>query len=274
MGHDYVYKYVDKNTNEILYIGKTTGLQKRIKQHSHEYYFSNCKNDIEIYWCKCKNAAHMNLLEAYLIDKYQPKLNKALKCGDSLDINMPEPDWLLFEEKSNKKKGKSRTKPLNKKYSNMQNLSYYKGRFERIRVLNAYLKAIPCFYRRFKNTTRDSNFIVISNVYEEEKIKGEWSKYYFSYSWNNNKCKDSQRCSLSGYYLDEMNNTLILIINKNLYKSQLYYKTKFILRKIRKRYIKEINTIIRELSDNYNGFLIHKNDLLEWEQYFDLIKST
>lgn len=96
MGECAVYKYVCDG--EIIYVGKTdSNLFQRIYAHKSEDKFLPFIDKCEIYYSNCKNPAHTAILETYLIDKYKPKLNKAMKYDDDLGITIKEPEWLEYD---------------------------------------------------------------------------------------------------------------------------------------------------------------------------------
>ena len=89
MGY-YIYKYVCNDVIE--YIGKTTDLDRRIKQHQTDK-LKNFKG--QIYYFECQNKTAMNSWEYCLINKYHPRYNIALKNQDT-NINIDEPKWRLY----------------------------------------------------------------------------------------------------------------------------------------------------------------------------------
>lgn len=90
----YVYKYLDENDN-IVYIGKTTKLQQRIKAHRYDKlspYRGNC------YFHICKSKTDMDNLERYLINQYKPKLNIMLINPVYVKKVSYTPEWRLCTE--------------------------------------------------------------------------------------------------------------------------------------------------------------------------------
>lgn len=86
----YIYKYVDNE--EIIYIGQTNNLNKRINQHT--------KDKLEgfngkIYYFECPNKTAMDSWEYCLINKYHPAYNVALN-DDNTNINIEEPQWIPY----------------------------------------------------------------------------------------------------------------------------------------------------------------------------------
>ena len=99
MKNYYVYKYVVDN--EIIYIGLTDNLQRRIKEHASgvglESKFLPYLENALIYYHKCGNETEMRALESLLINHYKPTLNV-------IDVNPGEStittnvDWQLYCE--------------------------------------------------------------------------------------------------------------------------------------------------------------------------------
>lgn len=68
---EFVYRLLDNG--KIVYVGQSTNVTKRIKQHKKNKDF----NEVEI--CLCTSKMHMDQLEAYEIHKNLPKYNKEAK---------------------------------------------------------------------------------------------------------------------------------------------------------------------------------------------------
>lgn len=92
MNKYYVYKYIVNN--EIVYIGKSTDLKNRIKQHKSDK-LKNLKANI--YYFECPNNTAMDSWEYNLINKYHPKFNIALNDKE-VKINVDEPEWILYND--------------------------------------------------------------------------------------------------------------------------------------------------------------------------------
>ena len=90
MGY-YIYKYV--KDNKILYIGQTTDLSRRIKDHEKDKLAGFTG---KIYYFECPNKTAMDSWEYCLINKYHPIDNIALK-DKNININIEEPKWNLYE---------------------------------------------------------------------------------------------------------------------------------------------------------------------------------
>lgn len=97
MGY-YIYKYVQNN--KIIYIGQTTDLERRIKEHTKDK-LKGFKG--QIYYFECSNKTSMDSWEYMLINKYHPQYNSALNNSKE-KINIKEPEWTLFLIKSDEKK--------------------------------------------------------------------------------------------------------------------------------------------------------------------------
>lgn len=93
----YIYKYV--NNNDIIeYIGQTTDLDRRIKDHTKD----KLKNfHGQIYYFECQNKTAMDSWEYFLIQKYHPKYNVVFN-NTQMTINIDEPEWKLYMETTTK----------------------------------------------------------------------------------------------------------------------------------------------------------------------------
>lgn len=69
-GLGYIYRYL--LNGETVYVGQTKDLDKRIQAHSQEIRFFGL-TDIQFKGCRLE---HLNNVEAYFIDKYNPVLNR------------------------------------------------------------------------------------------------------------------------------------------------------------------------------------------------------
>lgn len=89
----YIYKYVNDN-NIIEYIGQTTDLERRIKDHTKD----KLKNfHGQIYYFECQNKTAMDSWEYFLIQKYHPQYNVVFNDTQMI-INIDEPEWELYME--------------------------------------------------------------------------------------------------------------------------------------------------------------------------------
>ena len=99
MKHYYVYKYVVNS--EIIYIGLTDNLQRRIKEHASgvglESKFLPYLDIADIYYHECGNETEMKALESLLINHYKPILNVVdVEPGESTaNINVT---WEKYDE--------------------------------------------------------------------------------------------------------------------------------------------------------------------------------
>lgn len=70
----YVYRYTDKKTNQVVYIGKTNcSLKARVNAHKREEAFS--PYDCEIDFVKLSNEVETDSIEKFLINYYKPCIN-------------------------------------------------------------------------------------------------------------------------------------------------------------------------------------------------------
>ncbi len=88
----YIYKYVENN--EIVYIGQTISLYRRINEHKQNsdklYNFQG-----EIYYFECNNKTEMDSYEYFLINKYHPKYNTQYN-NKELSLDIKEPTWIKY----------------------------------------------------------------------------------------------------------------------------------------------------------------------------------
>lgn len=90
-----VYKYV--YDNEIIYVGKSDhSILGRIKGHSTESKFKPFLKKCQIYYAWLPNPAFTTIFETFLINKYKPRLNVAMKYDTILPFDICEPVWHLF----------------------------------------------------------------------------------------------------------------------------------------------------------------------------------
>lgn len=100
-----IYFFFDVNQN-LLYIGKTTNLKKRISQHLSEKLrvSEKWRNEIDLKNIKvysCKTLTDLEVYETYFINKYKPLYNLDKVFGDTLSFEPPllEPTIYSFELK-------------------------------------------------------------------------------------------------------------------------------------------------------------------------------
>jgi excinuclease UvrABC nuclease subunit len=67
-----IYFVLEKDT--VVYIGQTVNLRQRISGH-HRLPEWKVRDDIQIRWLPCNNAATLPQLEKHLIDMVQPEMN-------------------------------------------------------------------------------------------------------------------------------------------------------------------------------------------------------
>ena len=96
----YIYKFLS-SSNEILYVGRTTNIEKRIKSHINNGHLPDtCYNNIDkIQYAILKNFTDMSLYEIYYINKYFPKYNTKDKDVNNKDftIELKEVIWIDFD---------------------------------------------------------------------------------------------------------------------------------------------------------------------------------
>lgn len=104
----YVYKFLGES-DELLYIGKTKDIKRRINEHMTNGHLSQeqYKKVVSIYYVELASMNDAGLLERYMIAKCKPEFNKEFANeGDcEIKINIPEDsEWILFETRDTFKK--------------------------------------------------------------------------------------------------------------------------------------------------------------------------
>ncbi len=100
----YVYRFLDRNNN-IIYVGKTTNIDKRISSHlvnarQINYKYIHYDNIYKIEYAIVPSEYHMNIYEIHYICKYKPIYNKQYKVNNVDLFDLPELDWKLYILKS------------------------------------------------------------------------------------------------------------------------------------------------------------------------------
>ncbi|MHC5768088.1 MAG: GIY-YIG nuclease family protein [Nostoc sp.] len=83
--------FLIKQENEIVYVGQTNNLYKRIKSHEKIKQLKNI--DIIISWVEVKDLCEAYDLERFFIDKFEPRLNKDVSNLNSL---RPTSEYLCY----------------------------------------------------------------------------------------------------------------------------------------------------------------------------------
>lgn len=100
----YVYRFLDRNNN-IIYVGKTTNIDKRISSHlvnarQINYKYIHYDDVYKIEYTEVPSEYHMNIYEIHYICKYKPIYNKQYKVNNVDLFDLPELDWKLYILKS------------------------------------------------------------------------------------------------------------------------------------------------------------------------------
>ena len=98
-GDEYcVYRYVEKETGKIIYIGKTdSSLKARVCAHRYEKPFQEA-NDFYIEYITLSNRVETDSIEKFLINKYKPILNTKDKIfGLTESISLEKLKWIPYE---------------------------------------------------------------------------------------------------------------------------------------------------------------------------------
>lgn len=87
MTNFYVYKYVLHDTGEVVYVGMSKHLSKRICEHKYEGKFQPYLDRTDIYVFNCANKTEMKCLEKLLINYHKPVLNVVDKRDEITAVN-------------------------------------------------------------------------------------------------------------------------------------------------------------------------------------------
>ena len=95
----YVYRFKDVSDN-IIYVGKTVDMQKRMNQHfgGKGHLDPKCyKSVAKIEYQKYKTESDSLIMETYYITKYSPKYNKLGQSKDIPTIKFDEGNWKVYQ---------------------------------------------------------------------------------------------------------------------------------------------------------------------------------
>jgi len=110
---EYVYVFQHKDY-PFLYVGRTSNIKKRIKEHLYSdsdnigRKYTDLLLESSVYYYTMKNKAESISVEAFLINKYKPKLNKSLVYDSksepsNMEIILPYPIVLDLNQITNTK---------------------------------------------------------------------------------------------------------------------------------------------------------------------------
>ena len=123
MNNYYVYRYVHPKY-PWLYVGKTKNLDSRIRQHDFgktdniDRKYKDLLLESSIYYLELENSTQMTFTELYLIDKYNPYLNKKDKHDEKSKIKLSIPKWKKYVRSYELKEVENK---YNKKLSEIKN---------------------------------------------------------------------------------------------------------------------------------------------------------
>ena len=104
----YVYKFISRES-EVLYVGRTTDIRVRVRDHSIEKEFYN--EVFKIKYAEFDSATDMKITELILINTLSPKHN-IKDVTNSTIYRVPELEWKDYDPKKGKtRKVKKRNKP-------------------------------------------------------------------------------------------------------------------------------------------------------------------
>jgi len=93
---NFVYRYVNED-DEIVYVGKTNSMKRRVAEHlTNEHWTKD--NNFKIEYIMLCNKTEEQMYESHYISLWQPKFNTDKKNFGSATFNIPEKEWVLYEE--------------------------------------------------------------------------------------------------------------------------------------------------------------------------------
>ena len=164
----YVYRFISKD--EIIYVGQTMNIKKRMHQHFNGkqghlkkecYQITNRVEYIEL-----SNKTEMNIAEVYFINKYKPKYNSADKYEDTgiaLDI-FDNKKWKIYKFKED----------INIKHNNEKivNKQIELERYKKEKVLKKQVVLLNTG-QIFKDISEAANYIGVTIGTMRKYTKGE-----------------------------------------------------------------------------------------------------
>lgn len=95
----YVYRFKDVSDN-IIYVGKTVDMQKRMSQHfgGKGHLDPKCYKSVAVIeYQKYKTESDSLIMETYYITKYTPRYNKLNQSRDIPTIKLDEGNWKVYQ---------------------------------------------------------------------------------------------------------------------------------------------------------------------------------
>lgn len=172
-----LYKFVERDSGEIIYIGKTnSSFKNRIDAHIRatdaDFKFKNYINKCDIYIAELPNRTETDLLERALINKYKPILNGTDNYkGMSTFIKVDEPKWVIYKDVRAKKISKNKNQKSKPKNDDWNSLVYdYVFTLEDIDygVYICRLKDSCLFSSSFEALDFFRNLVTVCNKYGKE----------------------------------------------------------------------------------------------------------
>lgn len=94
-GKYYVYMFLDERNN-VIYVGRTTELNKRMSGHKH--LSDECYRSIKTrLYAELESYADMAIYELYYINKIKPKYNTSQKKDEPVKLELEELKWKKYK---------------------------------------------------------------------------------------------------------------------------------------------------------------------------------
>ena len=174
-----VYKFVEKDSKQIVYIGKTNNSFKQridahIKGKGIDEKFKPYVNKCDVYIARLINGTETDIMEKILINKYKPVLNIIDNSeGYSGLIKCEEPIWEKYGSKQREQKRKNKKKeiiPYHSPFFKENNHVVGKRYGETVYLIDSDDIGVLCNFPFFKSDEDAVNFL--KEIYEISK-KGE-----------------------------------------------------------------------------------------------------
>jgi len=228
----YIYRFINKD-ERIVYVGKTTNLNNRFKQHKH------LTDDItKIEYIKCATEADMTWKEIYYINLYKNEktTNDSFLCNDSVTAYDFGDIWIEYKKKLN---GQYEIRYYNEK--DIESFYYYNPNAKIINPDDIYT------YIKYKKGLNPRDLYVVS--FETFISTDYYSGGYYFTKENELLYNSTYTIAEAALYNEEDAKTVANILNKNielLYNIKPNYEGCYIARSFDSCITTDINPIIRE----------------------------
>ena len=194
-----IYKYVDAETKEVVYVGKSNNLKKRLFEH---VYFGDiskwfAENNYEVYVIETSNRADADILETAFINYYMPKYNKFKMYGVAqtlIDLKPFFEKWEICEIGLINNRGKRNYKK--KIEIPMENVKKYLESLKGQKLYRNQIDALKKQFADFGFKDRTFGIKTINKICSENRIPLTVESY-------RNKCRGSEHRDENYWIIEE-----------------------------------------------------------------------